>query len=69
MCKVQFWTRSITQGVINLPLIWNNLDVEKECPTLSWAREALDPFKWKYLVKKTKYETKKKHPDTLASRQ
>jgi hypothetical protein len=44
-----------TFDVINLLLISNNLKVVKYCPTLSWTKEALNPLKWKALMKKTKY--------------
>jgi hypothetical protein len=33
----------------------NGLKVIKDCPTLSWAKEALEPATWEELVKKTKY--------------
>jgi hypothetical protein len=37
---------------INSLLKSNNLKVLKDCPTLSWAKEALDPSTWRALVKK-----------------
>jgi hypothetical protein len=42
-------------NAINSLLKSNNLPVEKNCPTSSWAKEALDPSRWKALVSKTKY--------------
>jgi hypothetical protein len=41
-------------NAVNLLLKLNNLDVVKHGPTSSWAKEALDPFRWKALVKKMK---------------
>ena len=40
---------------INSLLLSNNLPVSKDCPTASWAKEALDPAVWNMRVKKTKY--------------
>jgi hypothetical protein len=42
-------------NVINSLLESNNLKVEKNCPTSSWAKEVFCPLNWRALVKKTKY--------------
>jgi hypothetical protein len=42
-------------NAINALLKLNNLEVVKDCPTSSWAKEALDPFRWRALVKTTKF--------------
>jgi hypothetical protein len=42
-------------NAINLLLKSNSLKVIKDCPTLSWATEALEPATWRELVTKTKY--------------
>jgi hypothetical protein len=57
-------------NAINALLKSNNLEVKKNCPTSSWAKEALDPLRWKALVKKTKYirpkrKTKKDDEDAM----
>jgi hypothetical protein len=42
-------------NVTNSLLKSNNLPLVKDCPTSSWAKEVLDPFRWKALVSKMKY--------------
>jgi hypothetical protein len=55
-------------NAINALLKSNNLEVLN--PTSSWAEEALDPIRWKALVKRTKYirpkqKTRKDDEDTM----